>query len=131
MEVINDLFEFYCGLKCTDCTTLVSLVTLVTFILFDDLTKRTVRFGGDFSTVDYMFLEYRERKKREGIWDIQGIVCTDWLVDRNWEGIFPYASKQGACAQNGGKHLSMMVVVPLAFLVGKKGLALDADLTVP
>ena len=43
----------------------------------NDLTKRTVRFGGDFSTVDYMFLEYRERKKREGILDIQGILCTD------------------------------------------------------
>ena len=30
----------------------------------DDLTKRTVRSVGDFSTVDYMFLEYREREKK-------------------------------------------------------------------
>ena len=78
-----------------------------------------------------MFLEYRERKKREGILDIRDILSTNWLVDRNWEGIFPDALKQGACIQNGGKHSSMMLVTPLAFLVGKKGLALDADLTVP
>ena len=65
MEVITDLFEFYCGLKCTDCTTLVSLVTLVTFILFDDLTKRTVRFGGDFST-DSLHIFGIQREKRKG-----------------------------------------------------------------
>ena len=89
MEVITDLVEFYCCLKCTDCTTLVSLVTLVTFILLDDLTKRTVRFGGDFSTASLHIL------------------------------IFPDALKQGACAQNGGKHSSMMLVAPICIFGGE------------
>ena len=48
--------------------------------LLDDLTKRTVRSGGDFSTDStYFWNTEREREReneKEGISDIRGILCT-------------------------------------------------------